>query len=158
MFGPEPLEESKITMHDAVLLRLFEKLTTAEAVWFGSTRPDGRAHLAPIWHVWHNQRAYVVTQPNSVRARNIALQPAVSLALPDPMSVLIVEGTAQPVPEQVADLRPLFRAKFNWDIATDADYGLIIEVTPRKIMAWGDHGEGRWHFDADGRLRVERAQ
>jgi hypothetical protein len=138
---------------DATLTRLLAKFAQADCCWFGSTRPDGRAHLAPIWHVWHAGHAYVVTQPDSVRATNIAHHPAVSLALPDPMNVLIIEGTARPAPEAAADLQPLFQQKYAWDIGTDADYGLIIEVTPRKIMAWGTDGEGRWHFPADGSTR-----
>jgi hypothetical protein len=153
--------EAILTMADgegdaSLPAHLLEKLTTAEAVWFGSTRADGRAHLAPIWYVWHKWRAYVVTQPDSVRARNIATHPAVSLALPDPINVLIVEGTAQPAPAQLAELRPRFQAKYAWDIGTDAEYSLILAVTPRKIMAWGEHGDGRWHFDAQGRLQGER--
>jgi hypothetical protein len=39
---------------------------------------------------------------------------------------------------------PSFQAKFNWDIATDLDYDEVVEVTPRKVMAWGSHGDGRW--------------
>lgn len=130
-------------MDDPVLARLIEKFAQAEASWFSSTRPDGRAHLAPIWHVWHEGRIYVVTQSSSVRARNIAHQPAVSLSLPDPMNVLIVEGTARTAQEQKEALKPLFQAKYNWDFTTDNPYNLIIEVTPRKVMAWGSDGDGR---------------
>src|SRR3954454_19248732 len=96
-------------MDDPVSARLIEKFTNAEACWFSSTRPDGRAHLAPIWHVWHAGCIYEVTQSTSVRARNIAHQPAVSLSLPDPMNVLIVEGTARLAPEQREALGPLFK-------------------------------------------------
>lgn len=129
---------------DSALARLFDQFGAADCCWFASTRPDGRAHLAPIWHVVHAGRVYVVTQAGSVRATNISQQPYVSLALPDPMNVLVVEGVARLAPELRAALRPLFQAKFNWDIATDADYDTVIEVTPRKVMAWGSHGEGRW--------------
>ena len=112
-------------------------------------RPDGRAHLAPIWHVWHAGRVYVVTRDKSVRARNVAHNPHVSVALPDPMNVFIIEGTAAPAPDTEAALQPLFKAKYDWDISTDADYDLILAVTPVKLMAWGDHGEGRWQW-SDG--------
>src|SRR5262245_36050795 len=134
-------------MDDPNLARLIEKFAQAEACWFSSTRPDGRAHLAPIWHVWYEGRIYVVTQASSVRARNIAHQPAVSLSLPDPINVLIVEGTARVTPEQKGALSPLFKTKYNWDFADDNPYNVIIEVTPTKIMAWGAEGEGRWNFD-----------
>src|SRR5690606_12017727 len=137
-------------MSDATLPRLLAKFAQAEACWFSSTRPDGRAHLAPIWHVWHEGRIYVVTQEQSVRAHNIAQQPAVSLSLPDPSNVVIVEGTARTATESAPVLAPLVKAKYDWDYRNDGLYRLIIEVTPRKIMAWGEHGEGRWHFDDNG--------
>ena len=129
---------------DPTLANLLDRFSTEQCCWFASTRPDGRAHLAPIWHVWHEGRAYVVTQAASVRARNIAVNPQVSLSWPDPVNPLIIEGTARPAPEMLDELRPLFQAKFNWDIATDADYDLILRITPTKFVAWGAHGEGRW--------------
>jgi general stress protein 26 len=142
-------------MDDPILAKLIEKFTQAEACWFSSTRPDGRAHLAPIWHVWHEGRIYVVTQGNSVRAHNIAQQPAVSLSLPDPVNVMIVEGMARTASELAPVLAPVFKAKYDWDYSKDDPYNLIIEVTPRKIMAWGTDGEGRWHFDANGIRRLK---
>lgn len=131
------------------LERAFEKLAQAEACWYSSVRADGRAHLAPVWYVWHNQRIYVVSQPGSVRARNLQTNPAVSVALPDPMNVVILEGTARPAPEAAAELQPLFAAKYNWDISTDHDYALIIEMTPHKLMVWGAEGEGRWQLNPE---------
>jgi hypothetical protein len=133
-------------VNDKQLAALMAKFAGAEACWFSSVRPDGRAHLAPIWHVWHAGRAYVVTQSGAVRARNIQRHPYVALSLPDPMNVLVVEGKAIAAPEQAEMLQPLFQAKYNWNIGTDHTYNLIIQVTPTKIMAWGEHGEGRWHF------------
>lgn len=141
-------------MDDAKLARVMKKFAEADACWFSSTRPDGRAHLAPIWHVWHDNKVYVVTQTTSVRSQNIAKQPAVSLSLPDPMNVVIVEGTARSAPEQKEAIGPAFKAKYNWEFADDNPYNQIIEVTPRKVMAWGDHGEGRWYFDAEGQPQV----
>lgn len=124
--------------------RLLAHFGAADACWFSSTRPDGRPHLAPIWHVVHADRIYVVTRQSSVRAANIRANAAVSLALADASNALIVEGVARPAPEMRDELRPLFRAKYDWDIATDAEYDDVIQVTPRKVMAWGRHGEGRW--------------
>jgi general stress protein 26 len=104
--------------------------------------------------VWHAGRVYVVTQSTSVRSHNIAVQPAVSLSLPDPTNVLIVEGTARVTPEQKEALNPLFKAKYDWEFTNDNPYNVIIEVTPTKIMAWGADGDGRWQFDANGVNKV----
>jgi Pyridoxamine 5'-phosphate oxidase len=125
---------------------LLDKFAAADCCWFASTRPDGRAHLAPIWHVWHAGAAYVVTRGGSVRALNIRHHPAVSLSLPDPMNVFVLEGTARFVPEMAAELAPFFQAKYKWDIQTDAEYDTIIRIDPVKAMAWGSHGEGRWQL------------
>jgi hypothetical protein len=137
-------------MDDPKLARVLENLSQASACWFSSVRPDGRAHLAPIWHVWHEGRLFVVTQARSVRARNIAANPAVSVALPDPMNVVILEGTARPAPERRSEVQPLFAAKYNWDISSDSAYDLVVEVTPHKLIAWGADGEGHWRFGAGG--------
>ena len=67
---------------DPILSALLDKFSAAECCWFASTRPSGRAHLAPIWHVWHKGAAYVVTKEGAVRARNIRQNQAVSLSLP----------------------------------------------------------------------------
>jgi hypothetical protein len=141
---------SVTTVHDdPALARLFDLFGAAECCWFASTRPDGRAHLAPIWHIVHGGHVYVVTQAAAVRATNIIHQPYVCLSLPDPMNVLVIEGIARPAPEVRAALRPLFQTKFNWDIATEADYDTVLEVAPRKVMAWGSYGEGRWVVTGD---------
>ena len=128
----------------ALLATLLEKFAAADCCWFASTRPDGRAHLAPIWHVWHAGAAYVVTKAGAVRTENIRHNPAVSLSLPDPMNVFVIEGVARVAPEMEDALAPLFQAKYDWNIRTDSDYDTIIAVNPVKALAWGSHGEGRW--------------
>ena len=135
-------------MTDPVLTSLLDRFAAEACSWFASTRADGRAHLAPIWHVWRGGCAYVVTPSASVKARNVAVNPHVSLSWPDPVNPLIIEGTARPAPEMLDELRPLFQAKYEGDIATDAEYDLILQITPTKIMAWGAYGEGRWSGEA----------
>jgi general stress protein 26 len=135
----------------SLLTSLLDKLSAAEAVWFASVRPDGRPHLAPIWHVWLQSAAWVVTQEGTIRAQNVARNSAVCLSLPDPMNALILEGTAALVPGEQEEVRQAFLTKYNWDFATDPGYGHILCISPTKLMAWGDHGEGRWRFDVESR-------
>jgi len=134
-------------LDDPALAAALAAFAAAECCWFASVRPDGRAHLAPIWHVWCDNRVFVVTQPHSVRAANIRHNPLVSLALPDPMNPIILEGRAYPALEYVEMLQPLFLAKYKWDISTDTDYQDVIAVAPVKLMTWGSHGEHRWRLD-----------
>lgn len=130
-----------------VLSGLFEKLAEEQTCWYSSVRPDGRAHLAPIWFVWHANAAWMVTQRESVRARNLAHSNSVSLALPDAVNALILEGVAAESPESVELIRPSFQQKYDWDITSEPEYDFIIRVDPVKLMAWGTHGDGRWTFD-----------
>ena len=133
---------------DETLRALVKRFAEAECSWFNTVRPDDRAHSAPVWHVWYQGRAYVVTTPDAVKITNIAQNPAVVITHPDPINPVIIEGWATLAPEAEEALQPLFLAKYNWDIGTDADYGAIIEVTPTKLLAWGNHGEGRWDGEA----------
>lgn len=129
------------------LPRLIQRFAESKTCWFSSVRPDGRAHSVPIWHVWHAGRAYVVTHPASVKVANIRVHPGVVVAHPDGVDALIIEGTAGERPELRDTLRPLFRAKYDWYIEDDPEWDVIIEVTPVKLMAWGQYGEGRWTGD-----------
>ena len=45
-------------------------------------------------------------------------------------------------------LKALFQAKYEWDITTDTDYGVVLEITPTKLIAWGQYGAGRWRGEA----------
>lgn len=133
---------------DSTLLALVRRFSESEYCWFSSVRPDGRAHSTPIWHVWHRGRVYVVTAPKAVKIANIQANSGVVVSHPDPLNPIIIEGTAALVQPMQAELRPLFKAKFDWDIAADSEYNTIIEVTPTKLLAWGQYGEGRWSGEA----------
>jgi general stress protein 26 len=135
---------------DPSLAQLIELFAAADCCWFASTRPDGRAHLAPIWHVWRDGVIYVVTKVDAVRARNVQQNRHVSLSLPDPMNVFVIEGVARFAPEEKEAIAPRFQEKYKWDITTDSVYNTIIAVDPVKAMAWGSHGEGRWEFTDGG--------
>ena len=116
--------------------------------WLSTVRPDGRSHSTPIWHVWFQRRIYMVAQESSVKVANIRVNPGVVVTHPDPSHAIIFEGTARLVEGMTQDLQPLFKAKFDWDIDTDLSYTGVIEVTPSKLMAWGEEGAGkrkRWN-------------
>jgi general stress protein 26 len=131
-------------LNNKTLAQLLHRFAEADCSWLSSVRPDGRAHSAPIWHAWYQGRAYVVTRSLAVKTANIRHNSSVVLTLPDPMNPLIIEGQAAQVEAVRPALRPLFQAKYDWDIETSPEYDTILEITPTKIIAWGQHGEGRW--------------
>ncbi|MBV7327122.1 gamma-glutamylcyclotransferase [Chloroflexi bacterium TSY] len=135
---------------NGVLRQIIERIARTDCSWMSTVRPDGRAHSAPVWHVWHQGCAYVVAQPIAVKVKNLAQNPSVVLTLPDPHDVVIVEGWAIETPTKRSLLQPLFLEKYQWDIGVDASYTSIIEITPLKLIAWGTEGADgarRWGGD-----------
>jgi hypothetical protein len=122
------------------LASIVRRFAESECSWLSSVRPDGRAHAAPVWHVWHRGRVYVVASATSVKARNIASNPNVVITHPDPLEAIIVEGRARLVKGMTGVLRPHFERKYAWDIATDEQYDAVIEITPTRLLAWGEEG------------------
>ena len=129
------------------LQTVIQRFAQADCSWLSTLRPDFRPHSAPIWHVWTNGCAYVVTKDSAVKVENIRHHSSVVLTHPDPHKAIIIEGDARIVEGKTGMLRPLFKAKYDWDIGTDEDYTTIIEVRSQKVLAWGEEGAGyrqRW--------------
>jgi general stress protein 26 len=98
-----------------------------------TVRPDGRPHLVPIWYVVDEGRWYLCTNPGSVKARNLSQNPQIALALEDGTNPYIVEGEAQLVSPSTT-IVDKFKAKYDWDITTDAHYSAVFEVTVRRSV------------------------
>lgn len=126
------------------LENLLARFAAAECSWISSVRPDGRVHSVPVWHVWTNGLAYIITKDNTVKVHNIANNPNVVVALPDPLDPFILEGVAQlkqAIPPEIAEH---FKVKYDWDPMSDSGYSTLIEIRANRVIAWGKHGDGRW--------------
>ena len=129
------------------LENVLTRFATSACSWLSTVRPDGRAHAAPIWHIWCNGRAYVVTTAEAVKVHNIELNPHVVITHPDPHHAIIIEGMAAVVSGMDLLLQPHFKKKYDWDIVTDEKYSTVIEIKPTRLIAWGEEGAGtrkRW--------------
>ncbi len=103
-------------------------------LWLATTRPDGRPHLVPIWFAAVDGAWFVCVNPNSVKARNLQADPRCTWSLENGDDALVLEGTARPVKPSEAVIAA-FRAKYDWNIDTDPEYSLLLELTPiRKVM------------------------
>jgi len=47
------------------------RLRASRTIWLASTRPGGRPHQAPVWFLWHGQRATFTTGRLTRRGRNL---------------------------------------------------------------------------------------
>src|SRR5215475_5644391 len=70
-----------------------QRMQTERNIWMATTRPDGRPHVAPLWFIWHEDRAYVMT--GGVKLANVRHNGVAALNTEDGESVVIVEGTTQ---------------------------------------------------------------
>lgn len=114
-----------------------QKLKMQQVIWFGSVRPDGRPHLVPVWYIWFEEKIYIGTDPKSVKADNIRMNPHVVAALQDGDHPVICEGLAsrltKPVP---ADILAAFYEKYEWKVENDERYNLVVCIEPRKWLVW----------------------
>jgi gamma-glutamylcyclotransferase (GGCT)/AIG2-like uncharacterized protein YtfP len=132
---------------DDTLRNLVRQFARAECSWLSTVRPDGRAHSVPVWHVWHQGRAYIITSGNSVKVSNLKQNPSVAIAYQDPLNPIIIEGWGTIGNRQRDRLQPIFAEKYGLDIRNGSEYDTVIEITPLKLLAWGKYGSGRWSGD-----------
>jgi hypothetical protein len=80
---------------------------------------------------------YICTSPSSVKVQNVQHSDRVVLALEDGNSPVICEGKAAPVPAPwPQDVVALYQVKYAWDISSDEQYSMLIEILPDKWLTW----------------------
>lgn len=110
------------------------RLTQANIIWLATVRPDNSPHLVPIWFVVEKGNVYVCTSAGSVKARNIAANPRVTIALEDGVTPLVIQATSSLVGEFPQAVVEAFRRKYDWDITGDETYTALVEILPEKIL------------------------
>src|SRR5215207_3450216 len=66
----------------------------------GTVRPDGRPHAAGVGALWHDGDMYIVSGPETRKSRNLAANPACTIAIGLPGIDLVLEGDAVRVTDQ----------------------------------------------------------
>ncbi len=87
--------------------RLSRQMLKARNYWIITTRPDGRPHAAPVWGIWIDEIFYFSTGKRSVKAHNLARNPALVVHLESGDDTVILEGTAEPAHD------PAILSRFN---------------------------------------------
>ena len=122
---------------DPDLHAVMDRLRAEKFTWLSSTRPDGRPHSVPMWHVVHGNRIWFATPSTSVKVQNLVENPSVTIALPDPSNVVIVEAWATRHPEMWDELAPMFDDRYGWDPRSEPDGShTLIEASPIRVQAW----------------------
>ena len=109
-------------------------------IWMATVRYDGRPHLTPLWFIWLDEKIYICTGSRTQKFVNMRNNQNVALSLKDPLNVIIIEGEAHVAPrEMIEKLADYFFNKYEWDFRYDESAKWqLIEITPFKILAWGD--------------------
>ena len=112
-----------------------DRLESARNYWLCTTSPSGTPHARPVWAVWVGDRVCFSTDPASPKAWNIARDPRVTIHLESGDDVVILEGVAERLPEQLAvAVQGAYQSKYAWDGTVDPAswYGF----RPARGYAW----------------------
>jgi nitroimidazol reductase NimA-like FMN-containing flavoprotein (pyridoxamine 5'-phosphate oxidase superfamily) len=93
------------------------ELAKARNYWIGTTRADGRPHSAPVWGVYLNGTFYFSTGDDSVKGRNIARDPRITVHAEIIDDAIILEGSAKKI-KASRRLDPVWKAykrKYTFD-------------------------------------------
>ena len=67
----------------------------ASHYWIGTTRPDGRPHLAGVGIVWDDGKFYLSTGAGTQKGRNLAHDPRCTVSIAAPGIDIVAEGEAK---------------------------------------------------------------
>lgn len=110
-------------------------------------RPDGSPHVAPVWHLYDGEKLLILSEPTSVKVRNLRNDPRVGISIPretEPHGFVQVNGTAQLSDEW--DRQVLWDMSINYQgeeegaryaeqTYRDMDF-VLITITPTKMAGW----------------------
>lgn len=90
--------------------------------FLGTVRPDGHPHAAGVGALWHDGDMYIVSGPETRKSRNLAANPASTIAMGLQGIDLVLEGDAVRVtdPETLQTLAALYR-EGGWPAEVEGD-------------------------------------
>lgn len=116
---------------------------------FATLRRAGTPHVAPVWFLWDQGRAWVMADSGSVKVRNIRRNPSVtlSIATPErPLSYVVLEGRAAIISDGLADVVKRMcvlydgterGAEFAKELLGE-DRMVLLEISVDRVMSWKD--------------------
>ena len=112
-------------------------------------RPEGTPHVAPVWFLWDDGKAWVMADGGAIKVRNIKENPAValSIATPErPLSYVVLEGQAKVTSENLDQVvermcvlydGPDRGAEFAKELIGE-DRMVLLEIIINRVMSWKD--------------------
>lgn len=121
---------------------VLERLQHERNAWLCTIRPDGSAHVTPVWFCYRSGTWWVSSDERNVKVANVAAEPRVSLALEDDTAPVVAEGTAETHRDRFpAEIVRAFAAKYGgWDITVATERGgprVLFEIPVRRWLLAG---------------------
>ena len=120
--------------------RVSQQMAQARNYWLTTTRPDGRPHAMPVWGIWLDETFYFGTGRSSVKGRNLARNPAVSVHLESGDDVVILEGVVEEVSDRLLlrHIYDVYGEKYKLDMSANAeeDAEPTYALRPTTGFAW----------------------
>jgi hypothetical protein len=116
-----------------------EQMARSRNYWIGSTRPDGRPHIAPVWGVWLDGVLYFSTDRSSRKSRNLAVNPQVVVHLESGDDVVILEGVVDELRdlELYKQVARAYNTKYEGLFMDEASLsGLVYAVRIQDAFGW----------------------
>jgi len=116
------------------------RMAASRNYWIGSTRPDGRPHVAPVWGVWIDEALFFSSDPASRKARNLALNPNIIVHLESGDEAVILEGVVEILHDEVIykQVAKAYNAKYQDQIMDEESSGggLVYMLRPSNAYGW----------------------
>lgn len=117
-----------------------QQLIEAKQFWFAFERPGRSPHVTPLDGIWFEDKLVYGGSPETLHRRLAAEHPKVTVNLPDPWKLVVIEGEVRETrfaPEVAEEIAGLLNAKY-------PEYGENVfkpsavapAVHPRRIRAW----------------------
>ena len=125
------------------------RLSEPHVAHLATVRPDGRPHLAPVWFEVAGNLARIMTDADSVKARNLAENPSATLSIASPSRpywYIILEGTTTLTREGLVRSvericvkydGPVKGKEFAGELLEDDDM-VLIEMAIQRTISWQD--------------------
>ncbi|SCL70263.1 pyridoxamine 5'-phosphate oxidase family protein [Micromonospora chersina] len=115
------------------------RLADERNVWLCTVRRDGSPHVTPVWFIYADGTWWIGCDARSVKARNLEVDPRVSLALEDGTAPVVAEGVAHlhrgDYPATVVEA---FADKYEgWDVGEPEGERVLLEVPVRRWLFAG---------------------
>jgi PPOX class probable F420-dependent enzyme len=125
-----------------------QRLRSDVMIWLSTVRPDGKAHLVPVWFLWDGEYFYIFSKPDQ-KFRNLQQNKSVMLGLDDTEggdNPIMVTGEAELLPHgEVTPAMPAYAEKYaaqlrryNWTgESMGQEYTEAIRIRPIKALFYG---------------------